>query len=87
MSSRNPTTKRSLRAPKMKEPEVGEGSSLGATKQLEYTLSLELINKTKTKKVFIHPPAFGDTEARKRSKMELPHWGEIFNNINQEEYP
>jgi hypothetical protein len=37
MPPRNPTTRRSPRAPKLKEPEVGEGSSPGAAKQLEFS--------------------------------------------------
>jgi hypothetical protein len=72
---------------KLKEPEVDEGSSPRATKQLEYTLRLEPVIKKKMKKVFIQPRAFGYIEASTRSKMALPHWGEIFNKISQEEYP
>jgi hypothetical protein len=87
MPPRNPTTRRSSRAPKLKEPEVGEGSSPGVAKQLEYTLRLEPVIKTSTKKVFIQPLAFGDTEASTGSKMALPHWGELFNKISREEYP
>jgi hypothetical protein len=87
MPPRNPTTRRSSRAPKLKEPEVGEGSSPGAAKQLEYTLRPEPVIKTTTKKVFIQPLAFGDTEASTGSKMALPHWGELFNKISREEYP
>jgi hypothetical protein len=86
MSPGNPTTRLSLREPKLKEPEVGEVSSPGATKQLEYNPRLELVFKTTTKKVFIQPPAFGDTEASTGSNMALPHWGELFNKIIQEEY-
>jgi hypothetical protein len=83
----NPTTRRSSKEPKLKEPEVGRGSSPRAEKQLEYTMSPEPVIKTAMKKVFIQPPAFGDTEASKGSKMTLPHWGELFNKISREEYP
>jgi hypothetical protein len=83
MPPRNPTTRRSSRAPKLKEPEVGEGSSPGVTKQLEYTPRPEPVIKTSMKKDFIQPPAFGDTEASTGSKMALPHWGELFNKISQ----
>jgi hypothetical protein len=61
MPPRNPTTTRSPRALKLKEPEVGEVSSLGVAKKLEYTPRSEPIIKTTMKKVFIQPPAFGDT--------------------------
>jgi hypothetical protein len=87
ISLRNPTTKRSSREPKRKEPEVGEISSLGAAKQLEYTPRIKHVINTSMKKVFIQPPNFGDIEASTGFKMALPHWGEIFNNINREEYP
>jgi hypothetical protein len=73
MPPRKPTNRRSLRAPKLKEPEVGEGSSLGIAKQLEYTLRLEPVIKTTTKKVFIQPLAFGDIKESTRSNMALPH--------------
>jgi hypothetical protein len=40
-----------------------------------------------TKKVFIQLLAFGDIEASTGSNMALPHWGELFHKIYQEEYP
>jgi hypothetical protein len=83
MPPRKPTTRRSPRAPKLKEPEVGEGSSPRATRQLEYTLRPELVIKTTTKKVFFQPPVFEDIEANTGSKMALPHWGELFNKISR----
>jgi hypothetical protein len=86
MPPRNPTTRRSSRVPKMKEPEVGEGSSLGAAKQLEFSPRLEPVIKTSTKKVFTQPLAFGDTEASTGTKVVLPHWGELFKKISQEEF-
>jgi hypothetical protein len=87
MPPRNPTTRRSSRAPKLKEPEVGEGSFPEATKQLEYTSRLKPVIKTTMKNVSIQPPAFGDIEVSTGSRMVLPHWGELFNKINCEEYP
>jgi hypothetical protein len=39
------------------------------------------------KKVFIQPMTFGDIEESTWFKMALLHWGEIFKNINREEYP
>jgi hypothetical protein len=71
----------------MKEPEVGEGSSPGATKQLEFSPRPEPVIKTSTKKVFIQPLAFGDTEESTGTKTTLPHWGELFKKISQEEFP
>jgi hypothetical protein len=71
----------------MKKTDIGEGSSPGPTKQLEYTPRTKPIIKTTTKKVFIQPLAFGFIEASTRSMMALPHRGEIFNKIIQEEYP
>jgi hypothetical protein len=38
-------------------------------------------------KQFTQPPTFGDTEASTGSKVMLPHWGDLFNKINQEDYP
>jgi hypothetical protein len=87
MPPRKSTTRRSSRAPKLKEPELGEGSSPGVTRQLEFTQRPEPVIKTSTKKSFIQPPAFGDTEASTGSKMTLPHWGELFKKISREEYP
>jgi hypothetical protein len=73
--------------PKLKEPEVGEGSSPGAAKQLEFSPRPEPVIKTSTKKVFTQPLAFGDTEASTGTKAVLPHWGELFKKISREEFP
>jgi hypothetical protein len=78
MSTRNPTTRRSLREPKLKEPEM---------RKLDYSLREEPVIKTSTKKYFPQPPVFGDTKESTRSKATLPQWGDIFNKISQEEYP
>jgi hypothetical protein len=87
MPPRNPTTRRSLRAPKLKEPETDEGSSPETMRQLEYIPRPEPIIKKTTKKVFIQPLAFGNTKASTRSKVTLPRWGDLINRISIEEYP
>jgi hypothetical protein len=79
---RNPTTRRSPREPKIKEGETGEGSYLGTTKQLEYAPRVNLVIKTSTKKTFIQPSVFDNTEAKIGSKVMLPQWGDLFNIIN-----
>jgi hypothetical protein len=71
--------------PKLKEPEVGEGSSLGREKQLEFSPRLEPVIKTSTKNIFTQPSIFGDTEENTGGKVVLPNWGEIFKKIIQEE--
>jgi hypothetical protein len=62
-ASKKPTTRKSPRAPKLQEPEAGEGSSPAVARQLEFTPKPVPIIKTTTKKAFVQPPAFGDTEA------------------------
>jgi hypothetical protein len=59
--------------PRLKEPEVGEGSSPTLAKQLEFSLRLEPVIRKSTKKVFTQPPDFGDTEASTEGKEILPH--------------
>jgi hypothetical protein len=87
MSSRKPTTKCSPRAPKLMEDEMGEGSSPGTARQLEFTPRVESVIKTSTKKAFVQPSVFGDTKESTRSKVMFPQWGEIFEQISWEEYP
>jgi hypothetical protein len=87
MPPRKPTTRRSPRAPKLKEAEVGEGSSPDTARQLEFSPRVEPVIKTSTKKEFSQPPAFGDTEETTGSKIMLPQWGDLFNRINREDYP
>jgi hypothetical protein len=86
MSSRKTITKRSSRAPKLKEAEAGEGSSPGTVRQFEYTPRVEPVIKTSTKKSFVQPPVFSDTKASTRSKVILPQWGDLFKRISREEY-
>ena len=61
MPPMKPTTRCSPRALKLKEAEIGEGSSLGAARQLEFSPIAEPVIKTSTKKAFSQPPYFGDT--------------------------
>jgi hypothetical protein len=81
---RNPTTKRSPRAPKLKEDDIGEGSSLGTTRQMEYAPRVDPIIKTTTKKYCFHPPNFGDIEESIGSKVALSEWEYLFNRVSQE---
>jgi hypothetical protein len=60
----------------LKEDERSEGSSLGTTRQLDYTTRARPVIKTLTKKSFSQPSAFGDTEESTGSKIILPHWEE-----------
>jgi hypothetical protein len=71
MPLRKPMTRRSPRAPKLKEAEVGEGSSPGVVRQLEFAAKAESIIRMSTKKEFSQPPAFGDTEVSNGSKIML----------------
>jgi len=73
--------------PKLKEPEVGEGLSPAAAKQLEFSPRSELVIRKSTKKDFTQPTTFGDTEENIEGKAVLPHWGEFFKKISQEEFP
>jgi hypothetical protein len=84
MSSRKPTTRRSPREPKLKEAEIGEGSSPWIAKQLEYAPKVDPVIKTAMKKSFVQPLAFGDTEESTGSKVALPQWGDLFNKISLE---
>jgi hypothetical protein len=70
----------------LKEAEIGEGSSPGTLRQLEYAPRVEPVIKTSMKKAFIQPPTFGNMEATTGSKIILPQWGDLFNIINQEDY-
>jgi hypothetical protein len=75
-----------MRVPKLKELELGEGSSPGVARQLEYTPRPEHAIKTSMNKAFIQPPTFRDTEEIMGTKAKLPHWGELFKKISWEEY-
>jgi hypothetical protein len=86
MPPRKPTTRHSLRAPKLKEAEIGEGSSPDTARQLEFYPRAEPIIKTSTKKAFSQPRTFGDTKATTWSNMMLSQWGDLLKRINQEDY-
>ena len=47
MTPRKPTTRCSLRAPKLKEVEIGEGSSLGAARKLEFSPRVEPVSMSR----------------------------------------
>jgi hypothetical protein len=87
MTLKKPTTRKYPRAPKMQELEVGEGSSPAVARQLEFSPKSMPVIKTATKKAFIQPPAFGDTEKNIDTKIVFPRWEEIFNKIKWEEFP
>jgi hypothetical protein len=53
MPLKKPTTRKSPRAPKLQEPEAGEGSSQQAARQLEFTLNPVPFIRTVTKKTFV----------------------------------
>jgi hypothetical protein len=67
-----PTTRKNLRALKLQEPEMGEGSSPMVARQLEFAPKLVPFINMATKKVFIHPLAFGDTEGNIQTKIAYP---------------
>jgi hypothetical protein len=79
MLPRKPTTKRSPRMPKLKEPEVREGSTPSAARELDFASKTESVIRTSTKKQFIQPSAFSDTEATTGSKVVLSHWVDLYN--------
>jgi hypothetical protein len=65
-------TRRSSRAPKLKEAKVVEGSSPHTARQLDFSTKVEPVIKTYTKKVFSEPLTFGDSEESTGSKVILP---------------
>jgi hypothetical protein len=85
MPPKNPSTRKSPRAPKIQEPEAGEGSSPAVARQLEFVAKPVPVIKTVTKKAFFQPPAFGDTEANIGAKTTFPRWEEVFEKIKKEE--
>jgi hypothetical protein len=80
-----PTTRKSPRVPKLQEPEVGEGSSLIVTRQLELFAKPVPIIKITINKSFIQPLTFGDIEVNIETKTIFPRWEELFNKIKKEE--
>jgi len=47
--------------PKLKEPEVREGSMSSAARELDFASKRKSVIHTSTKKKFIQPPAFNET--------------------------
>jgi hypothetical protein len=90
MPPRKPTTRRSLRASKLKELEFEEVSSPrtspAAAKQLEFYPRLEPVIRTSTKKVFTQPLTFRDMEESIGTNTTLHHWGELFKKISWQEF-
>jgi hypothetical protein len=86
MPPRKPMTRFSPRMPKMKEPEVGEGSTPGAAREIDFVSRMESIICTSTKKEFSQPPEFRDTKASTGFKVLLLHWGDMYSKIIQEDY-
>jgi hypothetical protein len=77
-------TRRSSRAHKLKEENMGEESSPVLRKQLEFSHRAEPVIKTLTKNAFVQPPTFGDTKETTGLKIILPQWGDLFNRLNLE---
>jgi hypothetical protein len=73
--------------PKLKEPEVREGSMSSAARELDFASKTESVIHTSTKKQFIQASAFSDTEATTGSKVVLLHWVDLYDKISQEDYP
>jgi hypothetical protein len=85
MPPKKPSTKKYLRAPKLQESDVGEGSSPSVARQLEFAPKQVPIIKTITKEPFVQPPDSGDTEASIGAKIAFPSSEEIFKKILKEE--
>jgi hypothetical protein len=85
MPPKKPSTRKSPRAPKLQESEIGEGSSPAVARQLEFTPKPVSVIKAITKEPFVQPPAFGDTEASIGAKTTFPRWEEVFKKIKKEE--
>jgi hypothetical protein len=84
---KKPTTRKSLRVPKLQESEEGEGSSPVVARKLEFTSKPASIIKTITKESFTQPPTFGDTEVNIGTKKTFPRWEDLFKEIKHEEFP
>ena len=67
------STRKSLRAPKLQESEVGEGSSPSVAMKLDFVPKPVSVIERITKEPFVQPPYFGDMEASIGAKMAFPH--------------
>jgi len=74
MPPKKRTTRKFPRAPKLQEPEVGEGSSPAVARQLEFSPKPVPVIKTATKISFVQPSAFGDTEENIGTKTIFLRW-------------
>jgi hypothetical protein len=84
MPPKKPSTRKSPRAPKLQEPEAGEGSSPAVARQLEFSPKPMPFIKTYSKKAFVQPPTFRDTEANIGAKTAFPRWEELFKKIKKD---
>jgi hypothetical protein len=75
------------RTPKMKEEKVGKGSTPSAARELDFVSKTKLVICTSTKKDLTQPSTFDNTKASTGSKVVIPHWGDLYRKINQEDYP
>ena len=55
MPPRKPTTRRSPRTHKMKESEVGEGSTSGFAREIDFVSKMKSVIRTSTKNEFTQP--------------------------------
>jgi hypothetical protein len=85
MPPKKTSTRKSPRAPKLQEEEVGEGSSPTVARQLEFAPKPVPVTKTTTKEEFIQTPTFGDTEANIGAKTTFLRWEELFKKIKKQE--
>jgi hypothetical protein len=83
MPLKKPSTRKSLRAPKLQESEVGEGSSPAVARQLEFTPKTVSVIKTITKEPFVQAPSFRRHEGKYWSQDGISLLGRSFQE-NQE---
>jgi hypothetical protein len=57
-----------------------------AARELDFVSKTKSIICTTTKNEFSQPPMFNDTETSTRSKMVVPHWGDLYRKMIQEDY-
>jgi hypothetical protein len=86
MPPRKPTTRHSPRMKKMKEEEVVKGSTQRVPREPDFVSRTKSVICTATKKQFSQPLAFDYTKERIGSKVVLPHWGDLYRKISQEDY-
>jgi hypothetical protein len=87
MPPKKHTTRKYPRAPNLQEPKMGEGSSPAVVRQLEFAPNPMPVIKTTTKKDFVQPSTFGDTEVNIGTTKVFPPLEEIYRKIKQDEFP